>query len=401
MSEITVEQAIAMLRPRLAPITETERIRLAEGTGRVLAEDVISTVDLPAFDNAAMDGYALRAEDAEAPATLKVIGQALAGHAYAGRIGARQAVRIMTGAALPEGADAVVMSEETQGAGDEVRLSRGVTGGQNVRRRSEHVRAGEAVLLAGRRLRPYDIGLAASVGVDGLAVLRRPRVAILSTGDELVDPPGPLTGSAAYDGNRPLLAALVVRAGAELIDLGISSDSDADYTQRLAAAVNSQADVLITTGGAAQGDADVVRQHGDVEFISLNLRPGRGLLFGEVQRQVHSMTLLGLPGNAVAAYVMYQLLARPLLGWIAGAGEEPPLKVQLPLAVDARGKPGRIEWRRARFVQRYGGLALEPLKDQGSAMLRTLSEADALIAVPPEGVRAGEPVDAIPLAALD
>ena len=401
MSEITVEQAIAMLRPRLAPITETERIRLAEGTGRVLAEDVISTVDLPAFDNAAMDGYALRAEDAEAPATLKVIGQALAGHAYAGRIGARQAVRIMTGAALPEGADAVVMSEETQGAGDEVRLSRGVTGGQNVRRRSEHVRAGEAVLLAGRRLRPYDIGLAASVGVDGLAVLRRPRVAILSTGDELVDPPGPLTGSAAYDGNRPLLAALVVRAGAELIDLGISSDSDADYTQRLAAAVNSHADVLITTGGAAQGDADVVRQHGDVEFISLNLRPGRGLLFGEVQRQVHSMTLLGLPGNAVAAYVMYQLLARPLLGWIAGAGEEPPLKVQLPLAVDARGKPGRIEWRRARFVQRYGGLALEPLKDQGSAMLRTLSEADALIAVPPEGVRAGEPVDAIPLAALD
>jgi molybdopterin molybdotransferase len=310
-------------------------------------------------------------------------------------------VRTTTGAALPAGADAVVMSEDTEATGTDVRVPRSVRAGQNVRRRGEHVRAGEAVLLAGRRLRSHDIGLAASVGADTVSVRRRLRVAILSTGDELVDAPAPLRGSSAYDGNRPLLAALVARAGADLIDLGISTDDDADFTARLEQAALAQADVLITTGGAAQGDADVVRRHGEAEFLPMNFRPGRGLLVGTVTRSGRAMTLLGLPGNAVAAYVMYQLVARPLLGWMAGAGDEAPLTVQLPMAVDADGKPGRVEWRRARFVQRYGGLALEPLKDQGSAMLRTLSEADALVAVPPAGARAGEPIDAIPLAALD
>jgi molybdopterin molybdotransferase len=400
MNELTVDRVLATLRGRLAPIADRERIELRSAVGRVLAADVVSAVDLPAFDNAAMDGFALRAEDLSAATTLRIVGQALAGHAFDGRIGRGEAVRIMTGAALPAGADAVVMREDTEATAHEVRLQRGVQAGQNVRRRSEHVRRGEAVLLAGRRLQPADAGLAASVGAATVEVVRRLRVAILSTGDELVDPPAPLAGSAAYDGNRPLLAALVARAGAELIDLGISRDDDADFTARLAAAARARADVLVTTGGAAQGDADVVRQHGNVEFLPLDFRPGRGILFGTVARSGHPMTLLGLPGNAVAAYVMYQLVARPLLGWIAGAGEEAPLQIALPLAVDVHGKPGRIEWRRARFVRRFGGVGVEPLKDQGSAMLRTVSEADALIAVPPDGGRAGDPIDAIPLAAL-
>ena len=401
MTELTVAEVLAALRARLEPLAEYEAINHSAGINRVLAADVVSTVDLPAFDSAAMDGYAIRAEDAAGPVKLKVVGHALAGHAHAGRVEGGQAVRAMTGAALPAGTDAVVISEDTEATNGDVRVLRTVQAGDNVRRRGEHVRAGEAVLLAGRRLRSHDIGLAASVGAGALMVTRRLRVAILSTGDELVDAPAPLGASAAYDGNRPLLAALVTRAGADLIDLGISSDEDADFTARLEQAARAQADVLITTGGAAQGDADVVRKHGDTEFLPMNFRPGRGLLFGTVARVGHTMTLLGLPGNAVAAYVMYQLVARPLLGWMAGAGEETPLTVQLPMAVDSRGKPGRVEWRRARFVQRYGGLALEPLKDQGSAMLRTLSEADALIAVPPAGVRAGEPIDAMPLAALD
>lgn len=401
MTERTVGDVLAALRARLTPLAEATTIDLASATGRVLAADVVSRVDLPAFDNAAMDGYALRAEDAAAPATLRVVGQAFAGHAFAGRVAPGEAVRIMTGAALPDGADAVVMQEDTERRGEAVALRAAVRSGLNVRRRSEHVRAGEAVLLAGRRLRPEDIGLAASVGVDALCVLRRLRVALLSTGDELVDAPAPLSASASYDGNRPLLAALVARAGADVIDLGIARDDDADLAARLADAARAQADVLITTGGAAQGDADVVRRHGAVEFLPLNVRPGRGIVFGAVAPLDHPMTLLGLPGNAVAAYVMYQLVARPLLGWLAGAGEEAPLAVPLPLAVDVRGKPGRVEWRRARFVRRFGGLGVEPLKDQGSAMLRTVGEADALIAVPPEGARAGEPVDALPLAALD
>lgn len=401
MNELTVEQALRMLRGRLAPVAEAETIGIAAALDRVLAADVVSTVDLPAFDNAAMDGYAVRAEDAGEPVTLEVIGQALAGHVWAGALGRGQAVRITTGAALPQGADAVVMSEDTQRDGAAVRLTRGVHLGQHVRRRGEHVRAGEAVLLAGRRLRAHDIGLAASVGVDRVQVRRRLRVAILSTGDELVDPPALLAGSATYDGNRPLLAALASRAAADLIDLGISSDSDADFTARLAQAARAQADVVITTGGAAQGDADIVRRHGEAEFVPLNFRPGRGILVGTIVRFGHPMTLLGLPGNAVAAWVMYQLIARPLLGWLGGAEGETPLLLQIPAAVDLAGKPGRIEWRRARFVQRYGGVAFEPLKDQGSAMLRTLSEADALVAVPGEGIKAGDAADAIPLAGLD
>lgn len=401
MIELTVAEVLATLRARLVPLAERETVNLAAGIDRVLATDVVSDVDLPAFDSAAMDGYAIRAGDVAGPATLAIVGHALAGHAYAGAVQHGQAVRTMTGAALPTDADAVVMSEDTEAAGSEVRILRAVHAGQNVRRRGEHVRAGEAVLLAGRRLRAHDIGLAASVGAGKLAVKRRLRVAILSTGDELVDAPTPLAASAAYDGNRPLLAALVARAGADLIDLGISTDDDADFTARIEQAARARADVLVTTGGAAQGDADVVRRHGDVEFLPVNFRPGRGLLVGTATRGGRAMTRLGLPGNAIAAYVMYQLVVRPLLGWIAGAGEEAPLTVQLPVAIDVHGKPGRVEWQRARFVQRYGGIALEPLRDQGSAMLRTLSEADALIAVPPAGVPAGEPIDAIPLAALN
>lgn len=401
MKELTVDEALAALRARLAPVTERETVAVGDALGRILAEDVVSRVDLPAFDNAAMDGYAVRAGDAPGPVALKVVGHALAGHAFGGRVGTGEAVRIMTGAALPAGADAVVMSEDTEAAGDAVRLLRAASRGLNVRRRSEHVQAGASVLAAGHRLRSQDIGLAANVGVDTLAVRRRLRVAILSTGDELVDAPAPLGASGAYDGNRPLLAALVRRAGAELVDLGISSDRDADYAERLEAAAHARADVLLTTGGAAQGDADVVRRHGNVEFVPLNFRPGRGVLVGTPARAGRAITLLGLPGNAVAAYVMYQLVARPLLGWLAGAGDERPLTLRLPMAVEVRGKPGRIEWRRARFVPRDGTLALEPLRDQGSAMLRTVSEADALIAVPPAGVPAGGSIDAIPLAALD
>jgi molybdopterin molybdotransferase len=401
MNELSVDEAIATLQARLVPLTEVESVPLGAGTGRVLAADVVSTVDLPAFDNAAMDGYALRSEDAGAPSTLQVVGQALAGHAYAGHVSRGEAVRIMTGAALPDGADAVVMREETETTNGTVHVLRAVPSGLNVRRRSEHVRRHESVLLAGRRLRSHDVGLAASVGVAEFSVFRRPRVAILSTGDELVDAPAPLSGSNTHDGNRPLLAALVQRFGADVIDLGISRDADADFTARLDLAARSRADVLLTSGGAALGDADVVRQHGEAEFLALDCRPGRGVLFGRIARHGHTLALLGLPGNAVAAYLMYQLLVRPLLGWISGAGDERPLLIQLPLAVDVQGKPGRVEWRRARFVQRYGGLALEPLADQGSAMLRTVSEADALLAVRPEGGRAGEPADAVPLAALD
>ena len=257
------------------------------------------------------------------------------------------------------------------------------------------------MLHKGRRLRPQDLGLAASVGAASIEVMRRLKVGVLSTGDELADAPADLPASGAYDGNRPLLRALASASGYEVLDLGISADDPAAFAHALSQATARGIDVLITTGGAAQGDADVVRHHGDVRFIALDFRPGRGIAVGVLRNGAHSVALLGLPGNAVAAYIVYQLVARPLLAWIAGAEAEPPLTLSVPLAADARAKPGRIEWRRARLIRQNQTVAVELLKDQGSAMLRTVSEADALVAIGPESARAGNVVATIPLAVLD
>lgn len=399
--ERTVDEALAELRTIFARIEGRETVAVRDAYRRILAADVVSQVDLPAFDNAAMDGFAVRAQDCTATARLRMIGSALAGHAFDGTVSARQAVRIMTGAPLPHGADAVVMLEDAHFVDGEVRLAHGVAQEANVRRRGEHVRSGERVLYAGRRLSPQDLGLAAGVGAASVDVVRRLRVGVLSTGDELVDAPAALPASAAYDGNRPLLCALAAVWGHEVIDCGISADTPQAFMQSLERAAAAGIDILLTTGGAAQGDADVVRHHRDMRFVPLEFRPGRGVAAGQVHEGERRVALLGLPGNAVAAYVVYQLVARPLLAWMAGAVADTLLRIPLPITTDARIRPGRIEWRRARFVSRSGALAVELLKEQGSAMLRTVSEADALVAIGPHSARAGDLVSAIPLAAFD
>jgi molybdopterin molybdotransferase len=399
--EFSAEEALAELRGSFARIVEHEIVPVGEALGRILTTGIHSQVDSPAFDNSAMDGYAVRAEDCLQRAHLTVIGTALAGHSFDRALSQGQAVRIMTGAPLPQGADAVVMSEDAEETESGIRLARSIPAGTNVRRKGEHVKRGECVLRKGRRLRPQDLGLAASAGAVSLEVMRRLKVGVLSTGDELVDAPARLPASGAYDGNRPLLCALAAAVGYDVLDLGISADDPAAFARALSLATASGIDVLITTGGAAQGDADVVRHHGDVRFIALDFRPGRGIAVGALRNGAYSVSLLGLPGNAVAAYTVYQLVARPLLAWIAGAEVELPLTLSLPLASDARVKPGRVEWRRARLVRQDQTVVVELLKDQGSAMLRTVSEADALVAIGPEAARAGDAVATIPLAALD
>jgi len=399
--ELSVDGALAELRRSFVRITGHETIPVNDAFRRILATDVLSRVDSPAFDNSAMDGFAVRAQDCIQPTQLAVIGTALAGHSFDRALAQGQAVRIMTGAPLPHGADAVVMSEDTEETESGVRLARSIVSGANVRRKGEHVQRGECVLPKGRRLRAQDLGLAASVGAASLDVMRRLKVGVLSTGDELVDAPADLPASGAYDGNRPLLCALASAAGHDVLDLGISADDRAAFARALARAATSGVDVLLTIGGAAQGDADVVRHHGDVRFIGLDFRPGRGIAVGSLRNDGHEVGLLGLPGNAVAAYIVYQLVARPLLAWIAGAEDERLLALSLPLISDARVKPDRTEWRRARLVRQQNTVAVELLKDQGSAMLRTVSEADALVAIGSASARAGDLVTTIPLAAFD
>jgi molybdopterin molybdotransferase len=308
----------------------------------------------------------------------------------------------MTGAPLPEGTDAVVMLEDVHAGPDAVVIGAAVERGLNVRPRGEHLRAGQAALPAGRRLRSWDLGLATVAGLDTLAVFRPLRVGVLSTGDELLDPAQPLAASQQYDGNRPMLRAALMRRGFEVVDLGIVSDrADAlDRTLRTAAALGL--DAVLSSGGVAQGDADLVRRLPGLEFLPLALRPGRGLVGGHIEIAGRKLAYFGLPGNPVAAFLMYQLVVVPLLDRLGGATAEEPLIVRLPLATEARTRAGRVDWRRGRIEATPAGPRVALLALQGSSMLRSLSEADALVGIGPQPeTLAGDLVDVIPLATLD
>lgn len=401
-AERSVDEAIAELIATLEPIEGIERVPTPAALARILAEDIASPLDLPAFDNAAMDGYAVRCADLGRPA-LREIGTALAGHPFAGSVEPGCCVRIMTGAPLPPGADTVVMLEDTVREDGRVRIVHAPAAGANVRRRGEHVARGDIVLASQRQLRAADLGLAAAIGRSELPVMRRLRVGVLSTGDELADPPARLAAGAAYDANRPFLRAAVQRAGFEAIDLGICPDRAADFERTLSHALADRLDAVVISGGAAQGDADIVRRAGGVRFVALNIRPGRGIAVARLTQSGHSMALLGLPGNAVAAFVMFHLVARPVLTHLGGGIAMVPPSLPVPLAAPVHVRGGRIDYRRACFVRDARGLlTVAPLKDQGSAMLRTITEADALIAVGPRAdYAAGEPVATIPLGLLE
>ena len=401
--ELTLAQALEQLARRLSPVAQTETIDTRDAGGRVLAEDVASAVDLPAFDNSAMDGYALRFADLQPGHRLREIGRAYAGHPFAGRVEAGTCVRIMTGAPLPEGADTVVMLEDVTGQPGAIRVGRTPSPAANIRRRGEHLARGAVALRAGRRLRAADVGLAAAVGASRITVRRRLRVGIVSTGDELADPPATLREAASFDANRPLLGASLERLGFESHDLGICGDTPQAFGAALERARRLRLDALLASGGAAQGDADVVGRTADVRFVPLNIRPGRGIAFARFDAEGAPMALLGLPGNSVAAYVVFHLLARPLLLHLAGGEAALPLHIPLPLAGAVRLRGGRIDYRRARFLRdASGALRVEPLREQGSAMLRTVTDADALVALGPrESYADGELVQTVPLALLD
>jgi molybdopterin molybdotransferase len=350
-----------------------------------------------------MDGYALRFSDLQPGHWLHEIGRAYAGHPFAGRVETGTCVRIMTGAPLPDGADTVAMLEDVTGEPGTIRVERTPLRGANIRRRGEHLARGAVALRGGRRLRAAELGLAAAAGAARLTVRRRLRVGVVSTGDELADPPAVLQEGASFDANRPLLRASLGRLGFESHDLGICHDTPQAFGATLQRARRLRLNALLASGGAAQGDADVVRTAADVRFIPLNIRPGRGVAFARFDDGGTPMALLGLPGNAVAAYVMFHLLARPLLLHLAGGEAAVPLHVPLPLAGSARLRGGRIDYRRARFVRdASGSLRVEPLREQGSAMLRTVTDADALVALGPRETYAdGDLVDTVPLDLLD
>lgn len=403
---LTVAQARAEMLGALRPLPlAAEALPLAQAGGRVLAADLVSPMAVPAHDNSAMDGWAfdgaaLRPGQA---LTLRVVGQALAGAAFGDRVGVGEAVRIMTGAVMPDGTDTVLPLELAGGGGDaggQVVVPAGaVRRGEHLRRRGEDLQPGQAALQAGRVLRPADLGLAASLGLSTLQVRRRLRVALFSTGDEIVEPGLPLPAGSIYDSNRTTLAAAMRRLGVDVLDLGLARD-DPQALDALIARALREADVVVTSGGVSMGDADhtrdVLARHGQVAFWKVAMRPGRPFAFGPLSRPDGNPSwLFALPGNPVAALVTFLTLVREPLLTLAGATPSPLPLLPLPAAEAIRKRPGRTEFQRGLLERDAAGAwCVRPFAQQGAGILRSMSQADALIVLEHErgSVAAGEPV---------
>ena len=341
-------------------------------------------MDLQPWPNSAMDGYAFAAADLDLARGdgLTLVGTSLAGHPFTGTLDAGQCVRILTGAILPAGADTVVMQEQVIVDGPRVRLTAAVRPGSNVRAPGEDVRAGEMVLPAGSRLGPPQIALAAALGQGQLAVTRRPRVALFTSGDELTPLGQPLAAGAIYDSNRYLLRALLEEMGVPVVDLGIVAD-DPDAVRAAFAAARAQADVVISSGGVSVGDADYVRdvfsEFGDIHFWRIDMKPGRPLAFG----RLGETWFFGLPGNPVSTAVTFLQFVRPALRLLEGEPASPPLRLELPLLEAVHKAPGRLDFQRGVLARDAAGrLGVRSAGHQGSHVMSSLAAADCLMVLP-------------------
>jgi molybdopterin molybdotransferase len=386
-------------------VVGTERRPLAACHGRILAEALVGERDVPGFDNVAVDGFAFAYGDlAQGGATrLRLLeGRAAAGHPFAGRLPPGSALRVLTGAPLPAGADTVVMQEDVTLDGSAVVIGPGLKQGANRRRAGEDIRRGQLVLEPGLRLRPQDVGVAATLGHADLEVFRPVRVALLSSGDELLEPGAALADGATYDANRTLLQGLLAAQGCAVTDLGILPDRAEVVAEALRAAAAAH-DVVLTSGGASRGDEDhvvrAVEREGRLHFWQIAVKPGRPLAFGQLGRCV----FIGLPGNPVAAMVCFVYFARPVLIALGGGRWPTPRGFPVPADFAMNKKPGRREYLRARLRRGPDGrLRAERIAREGSGILTSLAEADGLVelAEPVTAVAAGDLVEFVPFSEL-
>lgn len=396
MSLTPVPVALAALLESVPGPTEAETLPLAQCAGRVLAEDIAALRTQPPFANSAMDGYAARAEDLQPGKELRVIGEAAAGRGFAGSVGLGEAVRIFTGAPLPDGADAILIQEHAEGVGGPaIRVVQTASKGQFVRPAGLDFTTGDVLLKAGRRLDSAALGLAAAAGHPALALRRKPLVAILATGDELVLPGEPVGPDQIVASNSFALAALVEQAGGTALDLGIARDNHVDLAGKIEAARTAQADVLVTLGGASVGEHDLVQaalkaQGMELGFWKIAMRPGKPMMMGRLGR----MVALGLPGNPVSSIVCGHLFAMPLVEALLGMADpardrsEPAI-----LAVDLKANDERQDYLRASFETIAGERRVTPFAKQDSSMLANLARAEALVIRPAfaAAAKAGDP----------
>jgi len=390
-NSLKVSRARDFILDILEPISGTERLPVREALGRVLAEDIISPVNVPGHDNSAMDGYAVRHADlaAEGDTILQLAGTAYAGRAYDGVLAPGQCVRIMTGSVMPQAADAVVIQEVAQVDGDCIRIPPGQQQGQNVRYAGEDLRAGAPALRAGKLIRPADLGVIASLGIGELTVKRRLRVAFFSTGDELVSVGTPLKEGEVYDSNRYTLHGVLMRLGCDIIDLGVVHDDPALLEAAFRKAATA-ADVVITSGGVSVGEADFTRdlmtKLGEVVFWKIAMRPGRPMAFGKIASNEHSAFLFGLPGNPVAVMVTFYAFVREALLKLMGVTPVEPLpQFRVPCVTPLRKRPGRTEYQRALLFREGDVWQVRATGAQGSGILRSMSEANCFIVLEHDG----------------
>ncbi len=394
---LSVAEAQARILGGVTAVTETETLPQRAALGRVLAQDVSSPIDVPSHTNSAMDGYAVRAADlpADGVTEFPVPGTSWAGRPWLTPIEPGQAVQIMTGGMMPEGADTVIMQEQVEREGNTVRIGTGHKPGQNVRAAGEDVTTGATVFTAGKRLTSADIGVLASLGFAEVNVYRRPRVAFFSTGDELRGVGEPLGPGEIYDSNRYTLFAMLKRLDVEINDLGVVRDRRELIEQAFREAAAS-ADAIITSGGVSVGEADFVKETlealGNMSFWTIAMKPGRPVTFGHIDNAV----FFGLPGNPVSVMVtFFQFVRAALLKMSGEVNPQPVYTVFARTTTALRKRPGRYEFQRGVLQQSAPGeFTVRSAGAQGSGILRSMSEANCFIMLEPDqaGIEAGQPV---------
>ena len=392
---------------KLNKASDFELITLDQAINRILAEDLLSPIDVPSADNSAMDGFAFHGDclgNSETIVTLKIVGTAYAGKPYEGAVGSGECLKIMTGALMPKDCDTVIPQEFTESANESVVgfKQNQVKRGENRRLRGEDLQSGKAAIAAGRLLRPSDLGLAASLGIASLAVHRKLKIAILSSGDELRPLGQALDTGSIYDSNRYSLTGLLNRLNLEIIDCGIVRDDPASLKAAFVDAA-SKADVLISSGGVSVGEADftkqIMQELGDVGFWKIAMRPGRPMAFGmlkPVEGSSSKTLFFGLPGNPVAVMVTFYQFVRSALLQLNGASQTEPQMTQAITEAAIRKKPGRTEFQRAIMSRGPDGKPMVKLTgSQGAGILRSMSEANCFVILPHDqgNVVAGEWVD--------
>ncbi len=395
-----VDKAYAYIREFLTPVAAIERVHVRQALGRVLAEDVISPVAVPGHDNSAMDGYAVRFADLarDRVTTLVRVGESFAGKPSGVRVGPGEALRIFTGAVMPEGADTVVMQERAREENGRVAIEPGAVGkaGQNRRFAGEDLKAGEVVFARGQRVRPAELGMMASLGIGEVSVFRRLRVAFFSTGDELRSIGTPLGAGEIYDSNRYTIHGMLARLDCDSLDMGVVADIP-DALERAFASAAATADVVITSGGVSVGEADFVKQLldklGEVLFWKIAMKPGRPLAYG----RIGGAHFFGLPGNPVSVMVTFYEFVRDALRVLQGERDVAPLPTfRVPLALPIRKAPGRTEFQRGVLARdETGRWRVRITGDQGSGILSSMSRANCLIVLAAEcgNLAAGDEVE--------